>query len=208
MIRITQKIHRVLGLVGVVFILLLTFTGVLLNHSEDLELYEVYPESPLVLWLYGGGGGDPIDSSISSDDWGGEPPSWEKVLTAFHGGKFFGLESNIFLDFLAIIVLTIALTGPYLWYLKARSNLLNLQTGQSSEEEGELLDLLASLKTIQALHAKTTTFRESLKSAMEKDKETKSPEMLDQLSKLDTKLFNIHSNLDGLIDRIGKLGNQ
>lgn len=202
MIRITQKIHRVLGLVGVVFLLLLTLTGFLLNHSEDFELYESYPESSLVLWLYGFGGEASIDST---ENWGNEPPSWEKVLTAFHGGKFFGLDGNIFLDFLVLIIFTITLTGPYLWYLKRRSSLLNIQTGQTSEGEGELLDLLASLKSIQALHAKTTELRESLKTAMDKDKEMRSPEMIEELNKLDTKLTRIHSNMDSLIERISML---
>lgn len=202
MISITQKIHRVIGLIGVLFILMLTITGVMLNHSEDLELYESYPTNGLVLWLYGSGDKTSIDSR---EDWGGGPPSWEKVLTAFHGGKFFGLDGNIFLDFLAVIIFTITLTGPYLWYLKRRNSLLYLQTGKSIGEEGELLDLLASIKDIQALHAKTTALRESLKSALDKDKEKRSPEMIEELDKLDIKLVKIHSNLDRLIERIGSL---
>ena len=202
MVRITHKIHRLIGIIGVLFILMLTVTGVLLNHSEDLELYEHYPTNDLVLWLYGSGGQASVDSY---EDWGGEPPSWEKVLTAFHGGKFFGLEGNIFLDLLAFIIFTITITGPYLWYLKRRSSLLYLKTSKSSDEESELLDLLASLKTIQVLHTKTTTVRESLKTAMDKDKSMRSPEMVEELNKLDIKLDKIHFNMDGLIERIDKL---
>lgn len=203
MIRITQKIHRVLGLIGLVFILALTLTGVLLNHSEDLELYESYPESSVVLWLYGA----ETHSENFEEKWGdqAQPPSWEKVITAFHGGKFFGMKSNIFLDFLALIVLAISFTGPYVWFLKRKNNLLNVETGKPSDVEGELLDLLASLKTTQLLHAKTTEIRESLKVTMEKDVNAISEEMTGQLLRLDKKLELIHSNLDNLIVRIGAL---
>ena len=72
-----QILHRVLGIIALVVIVFLAATGMLINHSEDLGLYAKYPESPLVLKLYG------YDESGDAANYTEEPPTWERVLVRF-----------------------------------------------------------------------------------------------------------------------------
>jgi len=109
MFKLTQKTHRVVGVFSVAIILFLTITGLLLEHREGLRLYERYPTSSIVHWLYG------TDGSAIGDEYSQEPPSWERVLTAFHGGKFFGKSIGLFMDLAGVIFLFLAATGLYLW---------------------------------------------------------------------------------------------
>ena len=108
MTRQIQILHRAIGMVALVVVVFLATTGMLINHSEDLELYAKYPESPLVLKLYG------YDDSKASASYIEEPPSWERVLTAFHGGRFFGNGGNLILDLVGFICIMLAASGTWL----------------------------------------------------------------------------------------------
>lgn len=51
--RFIYKLHRYLGLVSVPLILLVTATGLLLNHTDDLQLDSRTVETPIILDYYG-----------------------------------------------------------------------------------------------------------------------------------------------------------
>lgn len=44
--------HRRLGVVAALFVVILSITGVLLNHTDSLKLAERFPQSSLLLWPY------------------------------------------------------------------------------------------------------------------------------------------------------------
>ena len=52
-LRKSYSIHRILGLLVAIPVLVLSITGILLNHSETLGLDKVKVDSPLVLGSYG-----------------------------------------------------------------------------------------------------------------------------------------------------------
>lgn len=117
MLKPMQRIHRVAGLVSIAIIVMLVITGVLINQSERLELYDRYVTSAPVLWLYGG----PATGEGDLEALGyAEPPSWQMVLTAFHGGRFFSWKGNVYTVTASFILLLLIVTGPYLW-LKRRA---------------------------------------------------------------------------------------
>ncbi len=51
--RRLRYLHRIVGLVSVVFVLLLSITGILLNHTEELQLNKRYVRFQPLLSLYG-----------------------------------------------------------------------------------------------------------------------------------------------------------
>lgn len=113
-----QLLHSIVGLVSFILIIFLVLTGLLLNHREELSLYEKYPTNPVVLWLYGFQEKD----EEADEDYIETPPTWEKVVTAFHGGRFFGKPINLLVDVIGVIILFQTITGLYIWLKKLRAN--------------------------------------------------------------------------------------
>ncbi len=118
-LKISQKLHRILGLLMVFLILYITITGFFILHSKELVLYEVTVENPLMLWLYGKPKVYIIDGERIEEEY---PPSWEKALVAIHGGKFFGKSFPLVLDVLALSIIIFSITGPYIWYKKVQGD--------------------------------------------------------------------------------------
>lgn len=139
MFTLVQKLHRLAGLVAVLLILFLTVTGVLLNHTEELSLYDSYTENSLVLWLFG------FDEEGAREEFIEEPPTWERVLTGFHAGRFFGGEGAFFLDLAAVVLIFLALSGPYLWIKRH----VLLRTNRKALEEEDLLEKTEKLLKVK-----------------------------------------------------------
>ncbi len=117
MLNIIQMIHRFAGLFSSILIIFLVFTGLLLNHREELNLHERYPRNPAVLWLYG------FQEEYKADaDYIKPPPTWEKVATAFHGGRIFGKPVYLFLDLIGVLIIIQVITGPYIWLKRFKMN--------------------------------------------------------------------------------------
>jgi hypothetical protein len=74
-----QILHTIVGLISLILVLLLVFTGLLLNHRDKLSLHEKYPTNSLVLWLYGF-----QENGKAEENYVETPPTWERVITAFH----------------------------------------------------------------------------------------------------------------------------
>ena len=68
--------HRRIGLAAIILIIILAFTGIMLNHTESLQLDNSYVESPALLNWYGlEPEGDIISYKINShiiSSWGGQ----------------------------------------------------------------------------------------------------------------------------------------
>jgi hypothetical protein len=112
-----QTLHTIVGLISLILVLLLVFTGLLLNHRDKLSLHEKYPTNSLVLWLYGF-----QENGKAEENYVETPPTWERVITAFHGGRFFGKPVYLLVDVIGALILLQAITGLYIWLKKIRSN--------------------------------------------------------------------------------------
>lgn len=113
-LRICQILHRWTGLLIVPLILISTLTGFLIMHRDGLTLYEKPVQNSIFLWLYGEPKTFEIDGEKVTEEY---PPSWGKVLSAFHDGRFKGKSFILIADVLVISLIILSLTGPYL-YLK------------------------------------------------------------------------------------------
>lgn len=129
-----HRFHRVIGMVAIIPVIFLIVTGLLLEFREPLELHDVYPENSVVLWLYGtdyyndqyadhqGSEGSAGQAGIQGEfanhldeGYAIEPASYERVLTAFHAGKFRGKDTRFLLVISAFTLLALSLTGPFIW---------------------------------------------------------------------------------------------
>ena len=61
--------HRVIGIVSAVFVLLLAVTGIMLNHTDALDLDQRYVRSTVMQWWYGLAAPDVLQSYPVGDDW-------------------------------------------------------------------------------------------------------------------------------------------
>ncbi len=127
-----HRFHRVIGMVAIIPVIFLIVTGLLLEFREPLQLHDVYPENSVVLWLYGNdqindqllndqqgieaiAGQAGLEDEYGSESYGTEPASYERVLTAFHAGKFRGKDTRFLLVISAFTLLALSLTGPFIW---------------------------------------------------------------------------------------------
>jgi len=111
-------------MIAILPVIFLIVTGLLLEYRERLELHEIYPENAVVLWLYGSEqqqGGDFTaeagydEAGYIDEGYSEEPATYEKVLTAFHAGRFRGKDTRFLLVISAFTLLALSLTGPFLW---------------------------------------------------------------------------------------------
>lgn len=129
LLKICQILHRIVGLLMVPLILYITITGLLILHSKDLSLDNTPARNSIILWIYGKPriffiGGERIEEDY--------PPSLEKAFVSMHGGNFFGRSAPVVLDALGLSVITLSLTGPYLWYKR-----IQLSKGKMSKASGK-----------------------------------------------------------------------
>jgi hypothetical protein len=143
MLKTIQRLHLIMGLVSIIVVIFLTLTGIFLNHSEELSLYESYPTNSIVLWLYANKG---LNEEGMEEDFIEEPPTWERVLTAFHAGRFFGRPGNLFLDMAGVILILLAVTGPYIWIRR----LVLLKTNRKLREEEALIEKTEKLLKVRS----------------------------------------------------------
>lgn len=54
--------------------------------------------------------------------WRGQGPSWERVLLDLHSGRLFGPLGQWFMDFVALALVVMALTGGWLWLRRRPRN--------------------------------------------------------------------------------------
>lgn len=198
MLKKVQRLHRVAGLVSIIVVVFLTLTGVLLNHREALTLYERYPDNAFVMWLYGEGEG-------AGEEFIDEPPTWERVLTAFHAGRFLGMRGSVFLDITAVILLILILTGPYIWikrWVLLRMTREELEEEALIEKTEKLLMVKDSargfLKRAARLHDLSEHVLEHIKASPEGQIARDLKEIESHLIELDTRMHGLITNIEGL----------
>ncbi len=155
LLRIIQKIHRVVGLFALIFIMFSAVTGYFLLHSQDPDyaLSESHVENTWLLSLYGKPRTpkhDPfIDDNVPNLE--NISPTWEKWLTAIHRGEFFGVSIPLVQDFLVLTLILLSLTGPYLWIRGRRGKLFNKTRSKDNMDQ---LDYIAIVDRFKALKGK------------------------------------------------------
>ncbi len=124
-----QKLHRAAGVASIIVILFVTITGLLLNHREGLALHDKYAENSAIQTISGtavaGGQGEVADDEA-------EPPTWERVLTVLHSGRFFGANTNVILDLTALAILLLSLSGLYMWVVRRNSGRIGAIKAEAS----------------------------------------------------------------------------
>jgi hypothetical protein len=202
MLKKIQRFHRVVGLVSIIVVFFLAATGVLLNHREELTLYDRYPENPLIMWLYSEGEGG---EERTGEEFIEEPPTWERVLTAFHAGRFLGMKGNLFVDIAAIILVILVLTGPYIWVRR----LILLRMSKEIEDEEALIEKTEKLLMVKdsargflkragQLHDISEHVLEHIKASPEGTVARDIEEIERHLVELDTRMHGLIKRIEGL----------
>ncbi len=155
LLKICQTLHRITGLLVIPLILISTVTGFLILHRDGLSIYEKPVLNSIFLWLYGEPKTFEIDGEKIAEEY---PPSWGKVLSSFHDGRFRGRSFILIVDILTISLIILSLTGPYL-YLK---RLQFKKRGIPVSERLEDLDYLQILDRFGKLKGKSVEIKDRL----------------------------------------------
>ena len=140
------KLHWRVGLIAAFFIIWLSITGVLLNHSRSLGFHEYYSENSFILSAYNMNvpegyieniekkdgqvlvttqdetltlsEGDNVEQEVARS-YRGEGVNIEKIILDLHTGKIFGLSGTVISDLAALALLFLTFSGLYnLWRRK------------------------------------------------------------------------------------------
>lgn len=113
--------HRRVALVVCVWLLVLAGSGLLINHSHDWGLDRSSLAVPLQRLLYGiePDGEDSCHGAVALEsDCAGDSISWERFLLDLHAARFLGGLASILTDLMGGLILLLALSGLWLWWLK------------------------------------------------------------------------------------------
>ena len=133
-----RKVHGFVGLFSLPLIVFFTATGFLLTHEEQFGLSDRATTNAFLLWMFGHGKSlegkgslevsalDTLDAEKLDEAWmletevdypESELPSLGRVVTAFHGGQFWGKSVPILLDLLSAGLMILVISGPLMWIL-------------------------------------------------------------------------------------------
>jgi uncharacterized iron-regulated membrane protein len=112
--RVFYRWHRRIGVVATLFIILLSITGILLNHNAQLSLHKVNIESPWLLELYN------IDNTEQAEFAYPQTLNLDTVVLDLHTGKFFGKLTPIIMDLVALMLLALSFSGLFMWAKRMR----------------------------------------------------------------------------------------
>jgi hypothetical protein len=199
MLKQVQRLHRVVGLVSIVVVFFLAATGVLLNHREELTLFDKYPENPLIMWLYGEGG---AGEERAGEEFIEEPPTWERVLTAFHAGRFLGMRGNLFVDIAAVILVILVLTGPYIWIRR----LILLKMSKEVQDEEALIEktekLLMVKDSARGFLKRAGQLHDISEHVLQHIKESPEGTVARDIEEIERHLVELDTRMHGLIKKI------
>lgn len=211
MLRLMQKIHRIIGLISIILIIFFTITGVILNHREGLTLYDRTPSNGFFLWLYGYS--EYVTSEEENEgligDFDKGSPSLERIITAFHASRFFGRPMPLFLDILSISLFLLVVTGSYIWIKRALLLKRSKKAMDGVEEEiflqgmEGLLMVKEKAKVVLQRAEELHNLSEHLLAHTREDKEEKisEREMADferDIKELDSRVHRLIKNIKGL----------
>ena len=110
--------HWRIGLFAVIFLVLISITGIALNHAQFLGLNHIYLDAPWIMSLYNMD--LPPDMPIEQgEEYRGKGITLEKFILDLHSGVIIGLSGKILSDLVALAILFLSATGIYnLWKRK------------------------------------------------------------------------------------------
>lgn len=114
--RLLLKWHARLGGIAALFILLVTITGLLLNHQELTGIHNSDVTAEWVLdWYYGS---VPAGEDVNAF----RPPSipLSRLLLDVHTGRFFNVGGAVVMDLAAVALLLLVGSGIYNWVKRKR----------------------------------------------------------------------------------------
>lgn len=130
-VKTIHLIHRITGLF-LILIIISSIGGFFLLHDKQFSFLKDEVKSPVWLWLYGKPTQKEVMGEIVQEPY---PPTWETYLLKIHSGQIFGI--NMLGDLLALSLIILSLTGPYIW-MKHRQ----FKKGVSGDEQIENIDYL------------------------------------------------------------------
>lgn len=103
-------LHWRIGIAAAVFVLWLSITGILLNHSRSMGLHHIFLDHPIILGAYN----MDVDEELRGDG-----INLEKFILDLHTGKLFGISGTLISDLAALAMIFLTLSGIYnLWRRK------------------------------------------------------------------------------------------
>lgn len=96
----TLRVHMVTGLIAAAWLLLIALTGILINHQEQLKLWEIEVKDS---YLPGGYRTDVRDGATPLN----------VILTDIHSGRIFGLTGVLLWDVIAVLLIISITTGAF-----------------------------------------------------------------------------------------------
>lgn len=103
--RISRKLHTVIGLIGALWLIFMSVTGVLINHQESLGLADKEISDRF------------LPDSYRADVRTGSTPL-NVVITDLHSGRFFGKYGYLISDVIALLLIFSVLSGVYMYFTK------------------------------------------------------------------------------------------
>ena len=112
-IRGWYRWHRRIGIIAAFFVIILSVTGIILNHNASLNLHKQFITAPWLLSWYG---------YEPDADYAQEILTVDKIILDLHTGRFFGAFGSLVMDGAAIALLLLSVTGIYMWYRRQNPN--------------------------------------------------------------------------------------
>lgn len=100
--------HWRIGLAATLFLIILTISGILLNHSRTLGLHDIDLTTQGMLNWY--------DIKIPLEQIDKPIITMERVLIDIHSGRFFGTAGPWVMDLAGLALLFLLSSGIYNWY--------------------------------------------------------------------------------------------
>ena len=116
-LRPLYRWHRRIGMIAVLFVVVLSITGILLNHNAQLDLNKTKVTSSWLLALYG-----MDDQPMSEFGYPAETLTADRIILDIHTGRFFGKFGPLVMDLVAIALLFLSATGSYMWWKRSKKN--------------------------------------------------------------------------------------
>ncbi|MCH2547232.1 MAG: PepSY domain-containing protein [Alphaproteobacteria bacterium] len=114
--RIMLKWHARLGGIAALFLLIITLTGIVLNHQEILGIHNSEITATWVLdWYYG-----EVPDGENATNFRPQSLPLSRVILDLHTGKFFAISGTILVDLAAFALLLLIGSGLYNWMKRKR----------------------------------------------------------------------------------------
>ena len=116
-LRFLYRLHRKLGIVTALFIVILSVTGIMLNHNAQFGLNKQFITSQWILKLYG-----KEQQTYSESGYPTNNLTADQIILDIHTGRILGKFGPFFMDIIAVLLIILSGTGLFIYIKKARKN--------------------------------------------------------------------------------------